>query len=319
MCRGKILFILNPSSGSYDEGFFRKKIVTGAKQAWLDSFDLLFLTAEGFSLIKNKIACYDTIVIGGGDGTISFIVNLLADMDKKPAVALIPLGTGNDLCRSLGIFQLYRKKGFKGIVEIIKQGKTAKIDLIKISTNKYFINYFGLGSDAMVAHDFENLRKKSYVKILRSTFCNKIFFSLLGMKNLFSRINHDIILKIKTDTGYLREELIPKKSYGFIINNITSYAGGASVCSFSNVNDGKFEVVIISNLVQLIFLHFTRFINKPLDCLLTSVRHFQAGNLTVEFSGKTPCQIDGEAVKYFPKGLNNIDVSTYGKIEIFVP
>jgi diacylglycerol kinase (ATP) len=49
------------------------------------------------------------IVVGGGDGTVASTLNYLTACDvqawsthKNPPVAVLPLGTGNDLSRSLG-------------------------------------------------------------------------------------------------------------------------------------------------------------------------------------------------------------------------
>jgi diacylglycerol kinase (ATP) len=45
----------------------------------------------------------DTIVAAGGDGTVHTIVNALADDFARARLAILPLGTGNDLCRTLAI------------------------------------------------------------------------------------------------------------------------------------------------------------------------------------------------------------------------
>jgi hypothetical protein len=44
------------------------------------------------------------VLVAGGDGTVAAIINasLSLDSDKRPPIAILPLGTGNDLARTLG-------------------------------------------------------------------------------------------------------------------------------------------------------------------------------------------------------------------------
>ncbi len=51
------------------------------------------------SVVRNGA---DELVVGGGDGTIHEVVNGLSAAGRRPLrLGLVPLGTGNDLCRSL--------------------------------------------------------------------------------------------------------------------------------------------------------------------------------------------------------------------------
>ena len=57
------------------------------------------LSLEKFTNMENL-----KIIIGGGDGTIGWILNAIDEVKFKyrPSVAILPLGTGNDLARCLG-------------------------------------------------------------------------------------------------------------------------------------------------------------------------------------------------------------------------
>lgn len=53
-----------------------------------------------------KVACdeqYDTLVVMGGDGTVSELINGLKDKENKPKIGVIPTGTVNNIAKGLGI------------------------------------------------------------------------------------------------------------------------------------------------------------------------------------------------------------------------
>jgi hypothetical protein len=144
------------------------------------------------------------VLVAGGDGTVAAIINssLHLDSDKRPPIAILPLGTGNDLARTLGwggtadtdnlaAFLLdvchakpevrtYLKLRFH--IQILPHSfvnpdlSPQKLDRWKFSAyrdsgapssdaskplfkEKVFMNYFGVGVDAMIAMKFDSARK----------------------------------------------------------------------------------------------------------------------------------------------------------------
>ena len=83
------------------------------------------------------------VIVGGGDGTISSIVDYLAYQDV--VLGILPLGTGNSFARTLGI-----PLSMEGAADVIATGKVADIDLGKIDQD-YFANIASLGFSAEVA------------------------------------------------------------------------------------------------------------------------------------------------------------------------
>ena len=45
----------------------------------------------------------DRVIVAGGDGTIGQVVHGIVEADGELAVGIVPVGTGNDLARSLGL------------------------------------------------------------------------------------------------------------------------------------------------------------------------------------------------------------------------
>jgi YegS/Rv2252/BmrU family lipid kinase len=82
------------------------------------------------------------IIVGGGDGTISSVVDHFAHTDA--VFGLLPLGTANSFARSLGV-----PLDLEGAVDVIAAGRVADVDLVKIN-NDYFANGASIGLPADV-------------------------------------------------------------------------------------------------------------------------------------------------------------------------
>jgi diacylglycerol kinase (ATP) len=98
----RVLLVSNPSSGSSKRKTLdeitvllgRLGDVQRVQPSSLDSFDETLTSAAGDSSL---------VVTAGGDGTMNRTVNALADRLQDLSFGLVPMGTGNDLARTLGI------------------------------------------------------------------------------------------------------------------------------------------------------------------------------------------------------------------------
>lgn len=87
-------------------------------------------------------ASHDAIVVAGGDGTINRAVNGLAG-SPLPA-GLLPLGTGNDFARAMGI-----PASSADAVRIILAGRTRAVDLVRVNGRVYCtVGIIGVAADA---------------------------------------------------------------------------------------------------------------------------------------------------------------------------
>ncbi|VDN43063.1 unnamed protein product [Gongylonema pulchrum] len=106
------------------------------------------------------------ILIAGGDGTISLALDSISELQRKIPIAVLPLGTGNDLSRTLGW-----GPGHEGPIDFCKicaemrAAKTVNLDRWSVeivhrrrlgvrAKNKRFsmVNYISVGVDACVTY-----------------------------------------------------------------------------------------------------------------------------------------------------------------------
>lgn len=92
------------------------------------------------------------VVVGGGDGTMSSVVDHFAYRDA--VLGLLPLGTANSFARALGI-----PMNVEGAVDAVVDGKLADVDLGRIDGD-YFANAAAIGLPASIARHMPRLLKR---------------------------------------------------------------------------------------------------------------------------------------------------------------
>ena len=88
-------------------------------------------------LLEKYRSSIDLVIVGGGDGTLNAMVDVL--VETQLPLGIIPLGTANDLARTLGI-----PNSIAEACRIIAEGNLKYIDLGWVN-NKYFFNVASLG------------------------------------------------------------------------------------------------------------------------------------------------------------------------------
>lgn len=153
----KTLMLINPASGreKVDE------IVKIAKKRFEEKgclLDIYFssgpndLTEKAYLLAKE----YDTYIACGGDGTVNEVVNGVMKSDVRPAIAVVPLGTVNDIAKIFGVPRSVKKN-----IDMIFENRPIATDINQIN-NKYFVYVAGAGYLTSVSYEADREEKKKY-------------------------------------------------------------------------------------------------------------------------------------------------------------
>jgi diacylglycerol kinase family enzyme len=104
--------------------------------------------ADTIKTAKKLCENHDIIIAAGGDGTIADVIQGMIECEnnKVEALGIIPLGSGNALCHSLGIPRNVRKA-----IQHIKLGHTQEIDLLEIEGT--WGTFGSVGASAQVTHE----------------------------------------------------------------------------------------------------------------------------------------------------------------------
>jgi len=100
---------------------------------------------------------FDVVISIGGDGTIHEIINGLMriEQSERPALALLPCGSGNDSCRMVG-----SPLAVDQAIEAITRNKQRAFD-IGACNEIYFVNSFSVGIDALTTERTKKLKKET--------------------------------------------------------------------------------------------------------------------------------------------------------------
>jgi diacylglycerol kinase (ATP) len=178
--RRKALVIYNPSAGNLrDADLCIGSIVHNLCKD--DNYAVTVTTTIADMTQRQCVAMiaddYDLIVAAGGDGTIRLVLGAVSDTVPHTPVAIIPLGTGNQLARNLNIYEenLLSDPLLDGI-EVMVSGTPTPIDL-GLMNGEYFCVAAGAGplSDAVITpsrNDKSNLKMLAYVSSMIQTFAS---------------------------------------------------------------------------------------------------------------------------------------------------
>ena len=105
-------------------------------------------------IVKAAIAKAPMVIVGGGDGTLSSVVDHFVGTDT--VFAVLPLGTANSFARTLGL-----PLDLDGAIKVIAYGRRKQIDL-GIIDGDYFANVAALGLSPLVADTVPNKLKRYF-------------------------------------------------------------------------------------------------------------------------------------------------------------
>jgi diacylglycerol kinase (ATP) len=253
------------------------------------------------------------ILVGGGDGTIGWVLMTIDKLkiEPFPPVSIIPLGTGNDLARTLNWGGGYNGEKISNILMDVIQAKETFLDRwsINISLKKeeayeeskqVFVmnNYFSIGADAKVALEFHRQREANPEKF-NSRFGNKMSYGTIGSKALFEK-SFQLWKEIKIIVEENNREIpLSHDIEGLIITNLNNYASGIDLWKkktskkfkSQSINDGLLEVVTINSPFHLAAIKMG---------LSSAKRLCQVHEIKIILSNTLPIQVDGEPYEQSP-------------------
>jgi diacylglycerol kinase (ATP) len=184
--------------------------------------------AEKLSRAAAKRGC-KYLVVAGGDGTLNEVVNGVARSQNPPRIGILPLGTGNDFARTLGL-----PISLEENIDVLRGSKTRSIDIVRVRSDRarYFVN--------VAAGGFSGIVRKKMTKRIKKTWGPLAYIrgAAAALPNL-----HAYKTKIVLDN----EEEFSAVLYNVVVANGRFAAGGLPIAPDADPADSLLDVVLIPN------------------------------------------------------------------------
>ena len=216
-----IAFIVNPISGTKTKNRVAK-LIRELLDPQLFAPTLVVTEYAGHATqLAQQFALqeYYAVVAVGGDGTVNEVASGL--LGSNTALGIIPNGSGNGFARHLDISTRMNRA-----IEMLNSSEVIHVDYGLVNDIPFF-STFGVGFDAVVAHDFAD--------------------SSRGFKGYVQSIFKDLF-QYKPESYHLEGEGIDLTTTAFLINfaNAGQWGYDAYIAPQASVQDGWLDVAVVT-------------------------------------------------------------------------
>ena len=170
----------------------------------------------------------ETIVAAGGDGTVNEVLNAIAPDFERVRLGILPMGTGNDLARSLGI-----PAELEAAISILAAGRGRRLDVVRMelpAATRLFLNASAGGFSGDVGDKLTPEVKETWgpFAYLRS-----------ALEALPERC--DYRAEILCDG-----ERLSLQAFNVAVANARFIAGGIPIAPRAELDDGLLDLVVVT-------------------------------------------------------------------------
>jgi YegS/Rv2252/BmrU family lipid kinase len=212
---------------------------------------------------------FDTVVACGGDGVAGETAGAL--VGSRAVFGLIPLGSGDDLAKSLGV-----SRDISRAAEAIRRRRSVRIDAGSVNGRHYF-NSLGLGLDGEVIAEKQKIRGLRDLKL----------YLLATFRALMRYRGQRFSLDFGSGKVWVEALLVE-------VMNGRSVGGGYLLTPEARIDDGWLDICIIHRLT---WLEIVRHIPKSFTGRHTRLKQVVMGRtqkVVVESDQPVAVQVDGE-------------------------
>jgi len=218
MIARRALFLVNPKASRAETGLDAviKTLIEGGIEP------VRPLNDDVDTLIRRHAAAVECVIIGGGDGTLNRAAPAL--METGLPLGILPLGTANDLARTLEL-----PTDPVDAAKVIVDGRMRAIDLGEVNGRPFF-NVASLGMSVELAKSLDGDTKKRWGR----------FGYALAALRLLRRLER-FSVEIRNDDG----QVVRAKTIQVAVGNGRFYGGGMTIAEDAAPDDGRLDVYSI--------------------------------------------------------------------------
>ena len=226
---------------------------------------------------------FDTVIALGGDGVINEVAEglMAIDPEARPRLGIIPMGTGNDYARTLGMARNDPEEALRQLVG----GREKNVEVGRVN-GRYFVETLSFRLDAAIALDTTNKRANETNQEGTELFVRSAI-------RILSRAGKGFPCTVSFDGA----DPIESRSIIFAFQVGPTYGAGFKVCPDADPADGLLDVcrntVTPPLPVVMGLLGAARFGGHTRSRIIEMRRVRRA---VLDFESEPPCQVDGEGI-----------------------
>jgi diacylglycerol kinase (ATP) len=280
-----IAVLLNPTAG---RGRFRSSVPAVLETLRTAGSAVQILTASSaeaaLSAARAAVeAGAGALVVAGGDGTVN--LGLQAVAGTGVALGAIPMGTGNDIVREVGL-PSDPIAAAEMVADALRTGRRRRVDLARmvpaVGPSRWFGGVLGAGFDAMVNERANRMRFPR------------------GARHYDVAIVAELV-RLQPRPYTLRLDGVEHRLHAVLVavGNTPAYGGGMRICPAADVTDGLLDIVIAGPISRTTLIRI-----KPRVYAGTHVSHpmvtsYRARVVEIDAEGIT-AYVDGERTSPLP-------------------
>ncbi|MBM6675275.1 diacylglycerol kinase family lipid kinase [Olsenella uli] len=284
---GRTLLIANPAahSGKGAAGAEFARRFLSSYSSVTDGYEMRLTAGPGdATALAGAAEGFDTVLVLGGDGVIHETVCGLMERpaDARPRLGVVPLGSGNDYARTLGM----ARNDVEAALAQIVRGRARPLEVGRVN-DTYFMETLSFGLDAAIALDTTRRRAED------TSQEGEALFVTSGLR-ILSRAKGGFPCTATFDD----EEPVELSTLVFAVQVGPSYGGGFRICPDADPADGLLDVCYNTrkpSLPRLLALFGLARTGRHVRSSVVETRRTRHARL--EFAAAPPCQVDGEALE----------------------
>ena len=239
---------------------------------------------------------YETVVALGGDGTVHEVINGLmkVEVERRPRLGIVPLGSGNDFAFAAGI-----SFNPQEAIRRVFTGAAKPIDVALIQDgagrSEYFNNTAGIGFDAAI-----NIRSRQI------TYLSGFVMYLTATLQSIALNFHAPHMKVTYDGGVLDQPILM-----LTVGNGPREGGGFVTTPSSKIDDGLLDFVYITQISQFRMLQLLPKVMNGTHIHEPDVKLGQTTHLTLDADRALPIHIDGELFAPYEADVRRVEINLF--------
>jgi diacylglycerol kinase (ATP) len=239
---------------------------------------------------------YDLVIALGGDGTAHEVMNGLMQVpeNKRPVMAVVPIGSGNDFAYSIGITQ----KPDHALDHALKAENIQPVDIGLLTDEhgrrEYFDNTLGIGFDAIVT-----------IRSHKLPIVKGFLMYLTAVIQTIILNHHPAKVKVQTENETWENQILM-----LTLCNGPREGGGFMLSSNSKNDDGILESVAVTSLSRLTMFRLVPEFMKGTHARFKQIRMGAFKKMSLTSDRPLYIHADGEIFTNFGSNLKKITIET---------